>query len=81
MARIEHLRPSISEFSQDSFYELLRTIRATRRTRPEKKLRAKTKAKSKDKTKTPPKDPLALAKTLSPEALASLFKTLEGVKK
>lgn len=77
MATIQHLNTSIIHMSLDILYGKLRDIRANRRVRPTKKLRAKTAPK---RTKIP-KDPFALITTMSPGQKAILAEALLQNKK
>jgi hypothetical protein len=68
MATILHLNISITQLPLDELYDKLRGIRAQRRVRPTKKIRAKTAPKH---TKIP-KDPFALIATMTPEQKVAL---------
>ena len=82
MATIESLGTSISKLNMADASTLITTIRANRRLRPSKKLRAKSApAKTKRaprKKNLRPQDMFAYAASLSPEAKMKLAATLLG---
>lgn len=74
MATILHLNTSITHMPLGMLYDKLRAIRAQRRVRPTKKIRAKSAPK---RTKVP-KDPFALIATMTPKQKAALAAKLLG---
>lgn len=78
MATIDSLATSITKQTPEEFRTLVATIRNNRKTRPQKKLRAKTTRKT---TKKNPKqlNLFALISTMSKEEKLSLATTLRGL--
>tara|TARA_R100000655_G_C2956044_1_gene188080 strand:+ start:157 stop:399 length:243 start_codon:yes stop_codon:yes gene_type:complete len=75
MAKIDDLKKSVSDMTDEELMEALKTIRSNRRI-PAKKASGKRKTTKKSKSKTINVE--GLASGLSPEVAAALLKELEG---